>query len=257
MECDYCHKTYSNKYTLKTHQTTSKHCNSDGKDSPFQCVFCNKNMSSKARLDQHLSKCQNKTISIIDEKDAKISELENKIKAIEQNSIIQQLQLEIQLLKHQVQSKDEQIKTLISIIKADSKVGIPMLNTSIEYINQTVLPFINLEIIKGGYRRIIRCVVENFLTDEDGVIKYKCTDISRRVFIYISKAGETIRDKNCSKLAEILSKTDIVKSCMSILKQRENNELYNLFIENGEARSITTIFKDELKLSTEMTKLLC
>lgn len=261
MDCEFCHRTFSNKYTLKTHQTTSKQCNGNKEDSPFKCEFCQKNESSKARLVHHLTKCKDRTKSIIDEKDAKILELENKIKALEESPeryLISELQLKVKFLEQQLQSKEEHIQTILSLVKPTAiKTTVSTLNTSIDYINETVVPFINLNIVKGGHKRIIKCIAENFLIGDDGVLKYRCTDASRRMFVYSTTSGETIKDKKCSKLAELLLKTDIVKCCMSILKEKGNDALYNLFIENGEAGAIARLFRDEIVLATELTKWLC
>ena len=64
MECEYCKRTFCNKGTLKTHQSTAKHClrlrANDDTVCPkrFTCSICEKVLTSKYRLGLHEQHCE-------------------------------------------------------------------------------------------------------------------------------------------------------------------------------------------------------
>ena len=94
MECEFCKKLFSNKQTLKTHQTTSKKCRKT-QENPvkpiFTCKFCLKECSSKVRLEEHETKCIEKFKIDLAEKDKRIKELEEKL--AEKEKRLQQLDI--------------------------------------------------------------------------------------------------------------------------------------------------------------------
>ena len=126
MECIFCQKTFSNKYTLSRHQTTSKNCRrvqDDPCESLFNCKICGKECSSKERLIQHEIKCDGKDYSKLIEKrienkliekekitrelEEKLAEKDKKIKELEE--INSSNLREIKYLEKELKSKDELI----------------------------------------------------------------------------------------------------------------------------------------------------
>ena len=70
MECSYCNKTYSGVSALLKHQRTNKSCLAlqikNGisiKKDIFACTFCKKELTSKLRLESHITICKSKTKS--------------------------------------------------------------------------------------------------------------------------------------------------------------------------------------------------
>lgn len=64
MECQYCHKTFKNVYTLKTHQTKTKYClKIQGKNTEgtYNCGYCNKNFTLQSSLTEHNNVCKANT----------------------------------------------------------------------------------------------------------------------------------------------------------------------------------------------------
>lgn len=77
--CKFCNKTFSNKYTLKTHQKTAKFCLDKQKEkNNFKCSDCGKILSTKHKLSCHLEICLKHQVTI------KTCELENKIKEMKE-----------------------------------------------------------------------------------------------------------------------------------------------------------------------------
>lgn len=58
MECQYCKKILKNKYTLKSHQSTTKACLSlRGLECSFVCSACNEEFTLKGNLQRHQTTC--------------------------------------------------------------------------------------------------------------------------------------------------------------------------------------------------------
>ena len=53
--CDFCNKTFSNKYTLERHQKIS--CKSHDTKKKCKCEYCHKSYISKSNLDRHQDIC--------------------------------------------------------------------------------------------------------------------------------------------------------------------------------------------------------
>lgn len=234
MECEFCKKLFSNKQTLKTHQTTSKKCRKT-QENPvkpiFTCKFCLKECSSKVRLEEHETKCIEKFKIDLAEKDKRIKELEEKL--AEKEKRLQQLDIK--------PKREREFDTL------------EPLNISIAYINNAILPRINLRVVEGGRNRLIKCIVENYLM-ENGVVRYKCTDTSRLSFTYQPTGGKKMKDLRCRKICEILKKTDIIKKCTELI--HENNLSFE-FLENGKAVEIESLFRHIEDFSKELATYLC
>jgi 5-methylcytosine-specific restriction endonuclease McrA len=60
MECQFCNKSFSNQYTLQTHQMNTKKCiaiqqNVQQVIREFKCLYCEKIFTTKRRLDDHVT----------------------------------------------------------------------------------------------------------------------------------------------------------------------------------------------------------
>ena len=80
LTCQYCGKTMANKQNLVRHQN-SKTCLATRDDdvvieNRFQCEFCNKNLCSNDRLKTHNNTCIKRYKKLLDDKDQRITELE-------------------------------------------------------------------------------------------------------------------------------------------------------------------------------------
>jgi hypothetical protein len=74
MDCQYCHNTFKNVYTLKTHQTKTKYClQIQGKTKikgSYICEHCQKDFTLKSSLNDHYNSCKanSKYVKIYKEK---------------------------------------------------------------------------------------------------------------------------------------------------------------------------------------------
>ena len=82
MECQYCHKSFSNGYVLKNHQKTTKSCIRIQKEtgvireeSEQSCSYCLRSYSTKYNLDCHLKTCKKKIKSEQELKEKQLQDL--------------------------------------------------------------------------------------------------------------------------------------------------------------------------------------
>lgn len=60
IRCEFCHKSFSNKYNLKRHQTNTNKCikiQEEEKTTNHICNFCKKSYTTKKYLDKHIENC--------------------------------------------------------------------------------------------------------------------------------------------------------------------------------------------------------
>lgn len=80
IECEFCHKTYSNAYNLSVHKKTTKSCiriqrqTDVDEESKHVCSYCNKRFTVKSSLHRHMNGCKKKNLE---------KELENTKKELE------------------------------------------------------------------------------------------------------------------------------------------------------------------------------
>jgi hypothetical protein len=233
MECVYCHKLYSNKYTLRTHQTTSKKCIAIQEETTntvlqkkFLCTHCNKQLTSNERLQHHLTICKQRP----SEEEVKLRE---RIK-----------ELEDKLHKHEMEPKNIHNTTNITNMSNSNNTN----NTNISIINYMTEERV-LQIFKDHFQlkdleqsRLGMFTVKHMLTGEDKPV-YKCTDLSRKRCVYIDTSGNETVDKNMKTLINLLHQANpYVK------------ELIQDDIIDQEEDVITTLrsdYKDYINLETD------
>jgi hypothetical protein len=146
MECDFCKKKFKNKYSLSTHQTTTKSClliqgkMQDEEILKYKCNFCDKKFSLNQSLEKHENICKAKKQEeqeIISQQLKEYKKLKLKIKQDKQyEKIIHQLTTENVEIKCENNLQKEIIENLKqTIIKLESKIEKYENNTS-NLINQ-------------------------------------------------------------------------------------------------------------------------
>ena len=222
MECQFCKKIYSNQYTLKTHQQTTKKCillqkqienalENKTNEIKYKCSYCDKILSSKARLDTHYSSCKSKikkeSIKIIEEKQDELEDVSFKLRSEKE-------QLESELRKA-LKEKDAKIKELQDKLdyqekhpRSKTKHITNHITNNIQNIFEVMTPerveeffkkHYNLDILMQGVPGIARFLNDNFIVKSS----YICTDRSRQKFIMKDKEGNSVEDTNCKKLLSL------------------------------------------------------
>ena len=96
MDCDFCKKTFASKSNLYTHQKTAKFClKLQGKDNEknFDCKYCDKVLTQRSSLEDHLDICKEKKRQLKVEQD------------IQQKTLVKRLETEIVHLKKSEKDK--------------------------------------------------------------------------------------------------------------------------------------------------------
>jgi hypothetical protein len=265
--CEFCGKDFYSKYTLKTHQQTAKACVQLKPliQECFQCDGCHKTLHSKARFEEHVKNCKDQKDIIIEKLKEELRDKTNIITRLEEHITKEEittsafsrekstLETKIHFLEKQVADKEEYIKIMSALIQKPKieKGEMDLLNTNVEFVNNSIIPNITADTVKGGYKRVVKSIIDNYLKDDFGTPVYKCVDPSRKKFQYRTDNGvET--DIGCTKLLSILEGTHIKDHCIKLIK--ENRELFNVFFESGEYGYITKIFSDDVRLSSELVK---
>jgi hypothetical protein len=220
-KCLICEKILSSKQYLEIH---SSKCN-EGK---YKCLFCEKILSTKQNLTQHLSVCLEKKDKELKElkelKEKSEREIFEKDKIIikvntQLENYIEQLENYKEQFEKQEENYKEQIKNLQDRLDkiANKAIDRPTIVTNTTTNNNlnimSSIDFNNLDIIKDlienklsvnhvveGQKGIAQFLVDSFLKDDDGNLKYKCTDKSRSIFKFLNSDGEINKDVDASKL---------------------------------------------------------
>ena len=190
--CEYCKKTFSNKYTLSTHIKSAIYClklrNNKVKKN-LKCKGCNRTFIVKQSLERHENVCKNFSIQqweeklsdkdrIIKEKDTHIKELESKLenialKAVSRPTNITQNNNRIDTINNLIPLTDEHIKEQVE--------------------------FFTLEHIKQGPSGFSQYALDYPLKN-----RIACTDFARRKLKYKNADGQIVTDLNMNILSKKL-----------------------------------------------------
>jgi len=235
-KCNLCEKILSSKQMLEVHKEKCE----GNKEKEFKCEYCYKILSSKQMLENHNNICSikkekdQKTYKEKLEKQIKElkEHLEIKDKELKEHLEIKDKELKEHLEKQKKELKNEfkeqfdkqeenykeQIKDLLNKLEnlANKAIDRPTIvsNTTNNSLNiATSMDFNNIEHIKNiidnyltinhivdGQKGLANFVTETMLLDDNGKLKYVCTDPSRNIFKYKDTNGEIKKDIEAKKL---------------------------------------------------------
>lgn len=276
MECKFCKKILSNTSSMNHHIKTAKYClEIQGKNlkklNNFDCEYCNKHFTTKKILNTHILTCKIK--KVLNEKDSENILLEENKKILEENKLLKKIIIDKDILisklktENSIYIKDheslidiaKQTKNTITnnnitkILNVKSCLDLENTNKIKELINNKY----NLEYIFEGQKGMAKFAVENILTDENGNLKYICTDPSRYIFKYKDPTGDIKKDIEAKKLTNFLIEGGINNKASNLaIKWWTNNDgeiddkKVNILLETAESinelKDDNNIFKKEL-----------
>jgi hypothetical protein len=208
--CEYCDKILKTKQSLSNHE---KICQTVKEEITFNCQYCDKILSTKQNLLSHEKNCDVKFLKEIQhlKKQNEILTKQNELLSNENEFLIKDNQ------KYSCQVKDLQETIERLCTKAIQKPTITN-NTTNNILNiESSIDFNNVEDIKriidddydlnyamNGQKGAARFLVDKFLKDENGNLKYICTDPSRHVFKFKNNKGEIKKDVEAKKLTNYI-----------------------------------------------------
>jgi len=219
-KCDYCNKILSSKKNLEIHM---KKCEIIEEKDEFKCEYCEKILSSKHSLVYHLDICDKKKENIERLKKQEIKELKAQLQSKdkelkEKEKLVIKLKIYNEKYKEQLEKQEDQIRELQDKLEnlANKAIDRPTIvsNTTNNSLNiATSMDFNNIDHIKNlidnyltinhvvdGQKGIANFVRETMLLDDNGKLKYVCTDPSRNIFKYKDTNGEIKKDVEAKKL---------------------------------------------------------
>ncbi len=228
MECQFCKKVFVNKYILKTHQKTTLYCLKLQDECPkYQCLHCNKVVSTKRWLVNHYQSCiEYKIKEAIKEYKSENKRLKSHIQSLK-NQLEEQLKRQEEQLKKQEEKYQYQIEQLQNkleniAIKAVSRPS----NTQINIIN-------NLKILTDKHieSSASNLTINHILGGPSGYAEFalnyafkdriRCVDYARRKIRFKNGDGHIVTDPEMLILG---------KKLFSSIVER-NNELIGKYIK--------------------------
>jgi hypothetical protein len=217
MECQYCKKSFSNKYLLTQHQNKAKYCLSiQGvvhEESKYECKYCLKTLCSNERLYTHFETCKEKQKKEHEEQKEKLI-LEYKSEITRINQVNSDQKEYIAKLEAKLEKFEDTVTSMV-LCKTDKKATTTNNTTNIVINNSlnlndipTMTAFLeekmDKEVVAGGQKGLALLLKNTVLKD-----KYKCVDPSRQNFEFTNELGEVERDVKAKKLTNALIKSDI------------------------------------------------
>jgi hypothetical protein len=282
-ECKFCKKNYSTKGSLTNHQKTAKYCIkiqqslfevSDIESKSFDCKYCKKSLSSNFNLGKHINLCpayyqavvinkDNEILILKENKDNEIKELQDKIASLEQQVLKIELETENRMLREH--SKDNQ--STINEIAKQPRVATTNNNHNKILINTPMdlsQPTVQLAIQNGfsdeylvqGQKGVARFAYDNILKDEQGKLKYICTDAARQIFQFKNEDGSIQKDVKATKLTKALLEGELKSAShkMACDKMKDGSvEEFNMYTDNY--YDIKDLETDNSDFSKELTTL--
>jgi hypothetical protein len=269
--CNFCNKSFKNRSNLRNHQQTAKYCLKIQKENENisivenfkECEYCQKSFASNV-IKRHIENCKNKKEKyIFDNEKIKELEIENqelKEKVNKLNDELNELRGELKVYKKDHDYLIDIARQPKSSITNNNKI----LNisscidfTDINKIRDIIDNNFNIEYILDGQKGFAKFALDNLLRDDDGNLKYMCTDPSRNIFKYKDNLGDIQKDVEAKKLTNYLVDGGIKKKALDLTASwfTDDNgdidlEKFKLALEKQESlmriKEDNNIFKKEL-----------
>ena len=293
-ECKFCKKNYSSRSSLNNHQKTAKHCLkiqqslsevSDIDYKSFDCKYCKKNFSSNFNLGKHINLCSayyqavvinkdneililkenkdNEILILKENKDNEIKKLQDKIASLEQQVLKIELETENRMLREQSErsiNAVEEIAKQPRVATTNNNHNKILINTPMDLSQPTVQKAIQNgfsdEYLVQGQKGVARFAYDNILKDEQGKLKYICTDAARQIFQFKNEDGSIQKDVRATKLTKALLDGELKSTThkMACDKMKDGSaDEFNMYTDNYyEIKELET---DNSDFSKELTTL--
>ena len=273
-ECQYCKKKYSTKWNLANHQKTAKYCIKIQKEQnteqnntdtlSYDCEYCKKSFTSKHRLNKHVENCLEKSNKLLKQKEdenavlaLQLSEAQDRIIDLENQLKTVRLEVENELIKE----RNDKLETTVEEIakqpknqQINNKIIITTpLDLSSQAVQQAIETNFSHEHLTMGQKGVARFAYDNMLKDEQGKLKYICTDPSRQVFQYKNDKGVIQKDVRATKLTKALLEADIKQTSHKIAwdnMKDGDNEIFMTYTNHYQ--DIQELEQDNSKFSKEL-----
>jgi hypothetical protein len=268
MECEYCKNTFSNKYVLRNHQKRTKYCLNEQKkqghntsEELIKCKYCKKSFTIPI-MDKHILKCKTKSSVIISRLEKRLIKKDKDMNILQE--IIISLQSELKVYKSLSEKSQECIKeiakepkTKITSTTNNNLNLMTPLDMKECTFSQKIKDHFTEDYFMEGQRGVARFAVDKLLKDEDGKLKYVCTDPSRHIYKFKTKDGDVDRDVKAQKLTKVIW-SDLVKKSQDITNDgiRDKDDNVDIFLlYTGKYMDIKDMDTDNEKFRSTLASL--
>lgn len=247
--CEYCNKTFSNIYCLNTHKKSAKYClkiqkekgiyniKKSDKIEEYECNICLKTFTLKNSLKVHLENICVKDIfkihQIIKEKEDIIKKQQQIIQEKEdiikdQNILIEKFKNDkhtLEEINNIYKSDHECIKEIAkqpkNITNNNKTLNLitPFNMSDKEQIKNKVDNNYNLNYIFSGQKGCAQFVLENIIKDDNGNLKYICSDPSRYIYKFKDQNGNIKKDIDAKQLTNLLVEGGLKKKAYDMANE--------------------------------------
>lgn len=242
--CKYCNNKFNSLSALNNHIKKAKYCLLiQGKviqQTEFKCAFCAKSLSSKQNLIIHENGCdEKKDVYYKTETDFLKEQLIKQEEKYKEQLLKQEEHYKELLLKQEENCKELQ-KTIerLSMRAIDKPTTTNNNTTNNNILNiASTIDFDNIDNIKNiiddefninyainGQKGAAQFLIDKFLKDENGNLKYICTDPSRQIFKFKNSKGEIQKDVEAKKLTNYIADGGIKQKTVDISNKWYTNE---------------------------------
>jgi hypothetical protein len=259
LTCEFCKKTFSSKGSLSNHQKKAKYClEIQNKESvEYQCFYCKKTFCNKDWLVKHEAKCIEYFNSKLLEKDELISKQKEDIGNLEKKII--ELEAKLEIYKEQGEKSFgvvEQIaKQPKQQVNNNQKI---LINTPLDLSSGAVVQAIqekfSHDYLTQGQKGVAKFAYDNMLKDENGKLKYICTDPSRQIFQYKNDQGVMEKDVRATRLTKAILDADIKQTSHKIAwdnMKDGDNEIFMTYTNHYQ--EIQGLEQDNSEFSKELS----
>jgi gas vesicle protein len=249
--CTFCNSSFSSKSNLALHQQRAKKClKLRNKELPadFSCEKCGKLFTSKYNLADHTEKCDGNMMqmykdlehryqTVVSSFTEKITEM--KVKLEMKDEQLRNKDTELEKKDKQIAELQKQLGTIAEIgAKKNTTVNNSVRYTNVvtnlvpytlddETINRVVDEKFDEKYLRDKSKGVAKFAAIHLLQGENGTMKMKCTDISRKKFIRIDHNNNVHVDMNASTLLNPLLPAVRLKSA-EIIKDKVDDDLHIL-----------------------------
>jgi len=278
IQCEFCKKFYASKQSLKNHQKTTKSClaiqNELAKNdetivvnvTSYDCKYCDKTFSSKKRLICHQNSCYDMFKCINDDKDKLIEQLrlelsgrEEEISKLKEDIRVIAVETEVRILREQNERSTSTVEAIAKQPRIqqntnnNQKILITSnMDLSQEKMKDMIENSFNANYMIQGQKGVARFAYDTMLKDEEGKLKYICTDPSRQIFQYKNEEGQLQKDVKAKKLTKALLDGELKSASHKIASDKMKNntddflEYSTYYLEIKELEDDNSDFSKEL-----------
>jgi hypothetical protein len=269
--CEFCKKDFAHHRNLLKHQKTAKYCLKIQKDMnlikedeikviTFHCIYCDKHLTSKENLNNHHRICVNKFKKENSEYEIKNKELSDEI--VELKHQMEILQTKNEMLEKQLERSTTTVEEIAKQTKVqnttnNNKILIATpLDLSKENIQAAIQNNFSDEYLTQGQKGVARFAFETMLKDDQGKLKYICTDPSRQIFQYKCDDGTVKKDVKATKLTKAILDGDIKKTSHKIAWDKMEDAGDEVFMAyTDHYQEIQALETDNSQFSKELSTL--